>query len=74
MEEHLNNLKTCRGPYLDIDPYILVNKSQIHLVSVTDPDPGYGIWCLFDPWIHNSGSGMINPDHISPELINKFLG
>ncbi len=26
--------------------------------SVADPDPGYGIRCLFDPWILDPESGM----------------
>ena len=26
--------------------------------SVADPDPGSGIWCLFDPWIRDPGSGI----------------
>jgi len=40
------------------------------------------IWCLFDPWIRNqgsgmgmksvSGSGMNNPDHISERLVTIF--
>jgi hypothetical protein len=48
--------------------------------SVADPDPGSGIWRLFDPWIRDlgwaknqdpdpgSGSGMNNLDHISESL------
>jgi hypothetical protein len=26
--------------------------------SVADPDPGFGIRCLFDPWIRDPGSGI----------------
>ncbi len=56
------------------------------LTSVADPQPGFGIRCLFDPWIRDPrwvknqdpdprpGSGMNNPDHVSESLETKFLG
>jgi hypothetical protein len=46
-----------------------------HIFSVADPDPGFRIRCLFDPWNRDkgwvkarSGSGMNIPDHISEIL------
>jgi len=35
-------------------------------------DPGSGIWCLFDLWIRDPGSGMNNPDIISESLKTIF--
>ncbi len=36
------------------------------------PDPGSGIWCLFDLWIRDPGSGMNNPAIISESLKTIF--
>jgi hypothetical protein len=35
-------------------------------------DPGSGIWCLFDLWIWDPGSGTNNPDIISESLKTIF--
>jgi hypothetical protein len=51
----------------------------LYFISVADPDPGFGIRCLFDPWIRDTGrvktgpeAGMNNPDHISESLETNF--
>ncbi len=36
----------------DQDPHHCFNAR----ISVADPDPGYGIRCLFDAWIRDPGS------------------
>jgi hypothetical protein len=64
---------------------IELNRKTINVgaSNVADPDPGYGIRCLFDPWIRDPGwvesqhpypgSGMNNPDHIFYSLETIFL-
>ncbi len=50
--------------------------------SVADPDQGYEIRCLFDPWFRDpgwvkksgSGSEMNNPNHIFESLETIFWG
>jgi hypothetical protein len=56
-----------------ICPRLKLGRIKTLSCSVADPEPGFGIQCLFDPWIRDPGwvkikdpgSGVNNPDHIS---------
>ncbi len=50
---------------------MIEGSGSIH--SVADPDPGSGIWCLFDPWILDLGWLKSQDPDPDPGLTTRII-